>query len=508
MAFKKKDQPSAQGHVKLEIPRFFRWRSYQAEFIRAMRGGCRRAALVWHRRAGKDAAVLNWTIEAMLQRAGSYYYFFPTLKLGRRILWKGLQADGMPFLNHFPRELIIGEPNETEMSVKLARPDSLGGGHSIFQVLGAKEIDESAIGTNPVGTVWSEFSLAHMNHAWDLVRPILAENLGWAVFPFTPRGKNHGHKLWVLANENRGEWFTSLRTVEQTVRDGENEGLRAGQPVVSLDVVDAERRAGMAEELIQQEFYCSFEGSILGSYFGDAIERMEREGRIRDGGSSGLWDRETLVDTAWDLGADDETVIGFWQTVEYRTGRQWLYLVDVHAERRNEGGIADYWRFLRNDKPYTYGQHEAPWDIKVQEWGSGSTRLQSASRLGLNFNVGKKLSIADGIQAVRRMLPNLIVDGPRCQQWLTAMKEYHREFDEERMTFLDKPVHDGSSHYADMTRVKAVAYAHPAARFESRETLPDRAETERDLFENDRSEYNALADRWDRGGTNWSIFDR
>src|SRR5262245_47103928 len=110
-----------------------------------MRGGCKRAALVWHRRAGKDAAVLNWTIEAMVQRPGSYYYFFPTLKLGRKILWKGIQADGKPFLSHFPPELTIGEPNETEMSIKLAVP---GGGHSIFQILGAKEIDESAIGTN------------------------------------------------------------------------------------------------------------------------------------------------------------------------------------------------------------------------------------------------------------------------------------------------------------------------------------------------------------------------
>src|SRR5262245_10901190 len=75
---------------QLQIPAHLDWRTYQAELVHALRPreyggrGMKRAAVVWHRRAGKDVTTLNWTIEAMLQRAGSYNYFFPTFKLGKR----------------------------------------------------------------------------------------------------------------------------------------------------------------------------------------------------------------------------------------------------------------------------------------------------------------------------------------------------------------------------------------------------------------------------------------
>jgi hypothetical protein len=484
--------------VNVRVPRFFKPRSYQQEFLDAMRAGCKRAALVWHRRAGKDETVLNWTIEAMVQKPGSYYYFFPTLKQGRKILWKG-QGARRPFLDHFPPELLIGEPNETEMSVKLK---CQGGGYSLFQILGANEIDRSAIGTNPIGTVWSEYSL-QTPAAWQMMRPVLAENRGWAVFPYTPRGKNWGYDLWLEAKKDPSFWYSSLKTVEMTVRDGgDEERDRKGQPVVDQQTIQRERNAGYAEELIQQEYYCSFEGAIHGSYFGDAIERMEREGRVL----RLPYNRDLLVDTSWDLGVDDETVIGFWQTVEdARTGQQYLHLIDVHAESRNPEGIAGYWRMLRNEKPYIYGQHDAPWDVKVQEWGSGNTRLQIAQSLGLNFEPGLKLGVAEGIAAVRRMLPIVYVDETRCAKWIEAMRTYRREFDEDRMTFLDKPVHDWSSHWADMTRYKAVAtqYKEPNVRGQK---LQERAETDFDLFaEPEQQTSGGLLD-WSRH-TNWGRFD-
>src|SRR5262249_30673673 len=150
------------------IPRFFQARNYQREFYRAMRVGCKRAALVWHRRAGKDATTLNWVIEAMLRRVGVYYYFLPTYAQGKKIIWDGIQGDGRTFLSHFPEELIAAK-NETEMKITLNNG-------SIFQLIGADNID-SIVGTNPVGCVFSEYSLM-APRAWDLMRPILAENGG------------------------------------------------------------------------------------------------------------------------------------------------------------------------------------------------------------------------------------------------------------------------------------------------------------------------------------------
>jgi hypothetical protein len=450
----------------VKVPRFFNPRSYQREFFHAMRGGTRRAALVWHRRAGKDLAALNWVIESMLRRVGTYYTFFPTYSQGKKILWDGMQADGRRFRDHFPPEL-VRDTNETEMKVVFANG-------SIWQIIGADNSD-SIIGTNPIGCVFSEYAVMNPR-CWDLVRPILAENGGWAVFAYTPRGRNWGWKLWQGAIADH--WFTSLKTIEDTRRDAPGEE-RFGEPVVPMEAVEAERRSGMPEELIRQEFWCSWEGALVGSYFGDQIEQMRKEGRV----TSVPWDPETPVDTSWDLGVDNETVIGFWQELtDPRSNRVRVNLIDVLAGSR--GGVEEYWRQMKH-LPYTYGRHYGPHDLRVTEWGTGATRLQTAWRLGLSFEVQPKLSHADYHQAIRRMLPYVWVDEERCGRWIEAMSAYRREYDERLDTFRDKPLHDWSSNWADMTKYRATAF-HPPGPWSPRFREPKRPEKQPEytVFEN------------------------
>jgi hypothetical protein len=487
--------------IQLQIPRHIKFRSYQWDFIKAMRAGCKRAALVWHRRAGKDDTTLNWVIEAMLDRPGTYYYFLPTYAQAKKIIWDGIRFDGKPFLSHFPEELIVGR-NETEMKITLALPNGM---HSVFQLVGADNID-SIVGTNPIGCVFSEFSIM-APRAWDLMRPILAENGGWAVFVFTPRGRNWAADLWAAA-QRAPEWYTSMNDVTMTRRDAPGE---SGAPVIDLAAIDQERQGGMAEELIQQEFFCSFEGAMQGSYYGDLIERMRKEGRI----TACPWNQDTLVDTAWDLGVDDETVIGFWQDeFDRRTGKKMLTLIDI--EVGSGAGLEHYWRIMK-DKPYTYGRHYGPHDLKVQEWGSGNTRLQSASRMGLHFEVVPKIGLADGINAVRRMLPYLWVDEETANRkygksstWLNAMTGYRRDFDERTQTFRLQPLHDWTSHYADMTRYRAIPYQGRSGVFATRKPeRPTQGDTDWSPFDPPQSQ--RAPDGVDHGKyghsqTRWSVF--
>lgn len=446
--------------ITLNIPRHFKPRSYQWDFIKAMRAGARRAALVWHRRAGKDDTTLNWVIEAMLERPGTYYYFLPTYAQGKKIIWDGLRFDGKPFLSHFPEELIIGK-NETEMKITLQLPNGM---HSVFQIVGGDNID-SIVGTNPVGVVFSEYSLMSPL-AWDLIRPILAENGGWAVFVFTPRGRNWASDLWAGALKSP-EWYTSLKTVHDTRRDGPGED---GSRVISDEAIQQDRESGLQEELIQQEYFCSFEGAMLGSYYGDLMERMRKDGRI----TAVPWDQDSLVDTAWDLGVDDETVIGFTQDIlDRRTGKKILALIDI--EVGSGAGLEHYWGQMKS-RPYTYGRHYGPHDLKVTEWGSGNTRIQSAAKIGLHFVVVPKISLAEGINAVRRMLPHLWADeevanriwGKKTSTWLNAMTGYRRDFDEKTQTYRLQPYHDWTSHYADMMRYRAIPYQGQSGIFATR----------------------------------------
>jgi len=105
------------------------------------------------------------------------------------------------------------------------------------------------MGTNPVGCVFSEFSLQDPK-AWEYIRPILAENDGWAIFNFTPRGNNHAKKLYDMARINP-KWFCERLTVEDTKDEN-------GKRYIADEKIEQERMSGMSDALIKQEFYCEF----------------------------------------------------------------------------------------------------------------------------------------------------------------------------------------------------------------------------------------------------------
>jgi phage terminase large subunit len=85
---------------------------------------------------------------------------------------------------------------------------------SAVQLIGTDNID-SVVGTNPLGCVFSANLPCKTLRGWDYIRPILRENGGWAIFDYTPRGKNHGHHLYEMARSNP-EWYAEILTVKDT----------------------------------------------------------------------------------------------------------------------------------------------------------------------------------------------------------------------------------------------------------------------------------------------------
>lgn len=424
-------------------------REYQLPFLKAMANGCKRAAIVWHRRAGKDLTVLNLLVTEALKRVGTYFYFFPTFNQGRKILWDGMDKDGNKFLSYIPDEVIAVDEagrkkkNETEMQIELVNG-------SIIQVVGTDKID-NIVGTNPIGCVFSEYSLQNPA-AWDLVRPILAENGGFAVFVYTPRGKNHGWELYkdaVKLMHQDQSWFAQVLTVNDTRRPD-------GSPVVTPEQIQAERDAGMDEDMIQQEFYCSFSGSQVGSYWGSELSTLRNTGRIR----SVPWIPSIPVYTAWDLGYGDANAIWFAQLV-----RPEVHVIDFYMA--SSQGLPHYAKVVKA-KPYVYGCHLFPHDIKVHEWSSGNTRIKAAREMQLEpARVVKKVSPKDRIDAARRLLPRCVFDAEKCDTikyqigskkhtGLDCLMEYRKEYDPEKAHFLDTAVHNWASNGADSFSYLAV----------------------------------------------------
>lgn len=467
--------------VKLTIPFNFEPRGYQYPFLDAMDNGCKRAVCVWHRRAGKDKTFLNHCIKRMYERVGTYYYYFPTATMGRKILWDGIDKNGMRFLDHFP-EPLRDKVNDQEMKIRLKNG-------SVFQVIGTDRLD--VVGTNPVGCTFSEFSLQNPK-GWDYVRPILAENDGWAVFNYTPRGHNHGKVLYDMATANP-QWFVSRLTVDDT-------------GAVSQEAIDAERAAGMSDEMIQQEFYCSFNLGIEGAYYAKYVDRALLEGRIGNVSHT----EGTHVYTFWDLGIGDSTAIWFAQFV----GTE----IHVIEHYENSGEPISHYVKLVQRKPYIYAEHYAPHDVQNRTLQTGRTTLEMARELGIRFRVLGRDKLEDGIEATRGILDKCWFDQPKCKRGLEALQMYRRAKNERLSTedkpvFGDKPLHDWSSHSADAFRYLAMAYRYHIVRKGLRigfpEAVPDAVGAdrytarERDLYpdiiadiERQKDDYSPLMHRY------------
>jgi len=406
--------------MKIRIPHNWKPRNYQLPLWKFLEEGGKRAVAVWHRRAGKDLCSINWCAVSALRRPGLYWHLFPTYNQGRKIAWDGMTRDGRRFMDHFPEE-VIAAVNNTEMRLTLKNG-------SIYQVVGTDNVDR-LIGANPVGVIFSEYSVQDPR-AWDYIRPILAENEGWAVFIYTARGRNHGYDMLNMARRNE-KWFQQVLNWEDT---------RA----ITAEAIQDERDSGMPEEMIQQEFYCSFDAPLVGSYYGNYMAQALADRRIVNVPYDPLLD----VNTAWDLGMGDLTAIIFYQTV----GAE-IRIIDYYE---NQGeGLAHYIKYLR-EKEYVYGEHLAPHDIKVREMGTGRSRLEVARDLGIRFRVLPNLRLEDGIEAARTIISRCWFDEIKCKHLIEALRQYRKDFDEKNKCFKDRPFHDWSSHPADAFRYLAL----------------------------------------------------
>lgn len=434
----------------ITLPHNYKPRHYQLPLLQALDEGCKRAVYVAHRRSGKDKTAVNIFPKEMMQRVGTYWGVFPELKQGRKILWDGMDADGFKFLNHFPYELrggIDGNAGINNSEMKLSFRNG-----SIFQIIGDDNID-SNVGSNPVFAWFDEYSL-HNPRGWGLISPILEQNGGKALFTYTPRGENHGKTLFDYAMD-QDDWFCGLYTASDTGIFTKQQLERIRLEYVSLYGDDS---------LFYQEYMCDFTVPIQGAYYATHMRRAMDEGRI----THVPYDERYTVETYWDIGRTDYTAVWFAQ----RIGLD-IRLID-YLETTGVG-IHEIAPMVLS-KPYIYSRHVGPHDIEQGEWGSADkSRRDTATKLGIRFEVAPRLSIQDGIDAGRAILPRCWFDADKCKDGVDALKSYHKQYDDKRKVYLKEPYHDWSSHGADGFRTMAVsiddkAQALPAKRDKYRRT--------------------------------------
>ena len=368
---------------------------------------------VMHRRFGKTVAAINQIVKQAIEcqlEAPRYAYVAPSYKQAKRIAFD--------YLVKYTRPLgAVANISELRVDFWGRRislhgaedPDSLRG--SYYDGIVLDEVGDM----NP--KIWNE-----------ILRPALADRLGWALFIGTPKGNNHFKDLRDRATKTE-EWAMIEFKASQTNIIPEKELWSSRQE--------------MGEDKYQQEFECSFNAAVEGSYYGQIINDLEAKGRIT------TIDRDDLCKSfvAWDLGMGDSTCL----FVAQLAGKE-VRLIDCVE---NHGvGLDWYVSWLRENKYEGFAQI-LPHDVEVRELGTGKSRKEVLNEAGLEITVAPRLSVADGIQAVRRLLPRCWFDH-KTKAGLDAIRNYRREYNEKQQVFYDKPLHDWSSHYSDAFRYLAI----------------------------------------------------
>jgi phage terminase large subunit len=420
---------AAEGRITL--PHRFAPRSYQRALFEYFDAGGTRAAYVAHRRSGKDVTALNWIVRELWLTPGlEGYYVLPTYTQAKRVMWNGLTDQRRRMLDFIP-SAIVRSRNENELRVVFVNGSQLS-------FVGSEQLD-ALMGTNPSRLVFSEYALQRPD-AWDYLRPILTQNGGKVLFVTTPRGRNHAWQLYAHA-ERDPSWYAARLTVADTRRDAEGED---GQPVISEAAIDRERLEGMPENLVAQEFYCSFAEAVSGAVFGREVAAAEAEQRI----TAVPHDEGRPVVAAWDIGAG-VTAITLAQVFATRVA-----IID-YVELTEGPSLQEAARRLAQ-KPYLIREHLMPHDFRQPEWTSERSRMGTARGLGMKVRVLPRVSVEEGIHAARLLLPRCWFDERQTRELIAALTAYKREWDEDTKVFTVKPRHDWASHGADSFRYLAL----------------------------------------------------
>lgn len=373
--------------------------------------------VVAHRRAGKTVACVNELIKRALTFPGTdgrFAYVAPFYRQAKSVAWDYLKRFSavIPGININESELRIDYPNGARIQLFGAdNADALRG--LFFDGLVADEYGD----WKP--SVWGY-----------VIRPALADRGGWAVIIGTPKGRNQFWEIYEHARVN-SDWLALC------IRASES-GLL---PEKELDAL----RLELTEDAWRQEMECDFDAALPGAIFGKELWQLEQEGRVR----TDLYDQALKVYPVLDLGFSDDTAIWWFQV-----GKE-LRLIDCYAASGMP--IAHYHEVMKA-KPYTYGEWlYLPHDARAKSLQTGRSIEQQFTGLAWKTRIVPEMGLIDGIQAARLTLADCYFD-EKCREGIETLKQYQREYDEDKRCFRDKPRHDWTSHYADAFRYACLVW--------------------------------------------------
>ncbi len=409
-------------------------------------------SLIIHRRGGKTTGLVNhfqkvalddkWERERMkflvpgisdkdlkaVTQNRRYGIIFPTYTQAKTVAWDMMKfyASPVPNVKFNESELTVAYPNGSKCRLFGSdKPDALRG--PAFWGLG-----------------FDEYSQQPSNIFSEVLSKGLADHLGFAIFAGTIVGKNQLYQTHDVAKKNPNQWDYVWQDIDESfeVEQGITiellkQGLEDDRRLVEQGII--------TQEEFDQEWYLSTSAAIKGAYYSQELKKALKDNRIKEVPH----DPALLVHTVWDLGKGANMAVGFYQK-SFNQIRKIDYL-----EGGGDDGLPQVIKKVQ-EKPYIFGKHFAPHDIRAVDIGTGKTRIETAKELNLKFEVVPQLPVQDGIDAGKRVFNRLWIDKKKCELWKDTIALYHKEWDEKRGMFKDNPYHDWTSHAADEHRYMAL----------------------------------------------------
>ena len=226
--------------------------------------------VVAHRRMGKTVAALNQLIHCALEcekEAPRFAYIAPTYGQAKRVAWDYLVK--------------FTEPLDTAANISELKVDFYG---RRIQLYGSDNPD-SLRGQYFDGVILDEIGDQNPKIWNEIVRPALADRLGWALFLGTPKGANHFKDFRDRAEAEPGWKLLEFKASETGI--------------LSEDELAAAKKE-MGDAKYAQEFECNFDSPVEGAFYAQQIAALPAE-RFQE------FARDDLLKTftAWDLGVGD-----------------------------------------------------------------------------------------------------------------------------------------------------------------------------------------------------------
>ena len=393
------------------------------DFAKALhnRRNKRWTTLVCHRRAGKTVSCCVDLILGALETKREnpqFAYLAPFREQAKRIAWQ--------YLKELSRDYWSKKPNESDLIVYLK---SAGGEAKIY--VGGADNPDSLRGLYLDGCVLDETGDIRPSAWYSVLRPALADRRGWAIFAGTPKGKN---MFWALREEARMNPATHLLIEVKASKSG----------ILPMDEL-RDAKAQMTEDAFLREFECSFDAAIPGAYWAREIGALYDAGQVKDFEI----EPDLPVEVVADLGFTDSCAWWVWQTTPdgYR-------VVDFYE---NDGQSIQHYIDWIKALPYKVAEVWLPHDAKAKSLQTGRSIIETFLQNGIRPQLVPSLSLVDGIEAARKVLPFCWFNETKVYEGLEHLRAYCREWDERAQTFKNKPKHDNHSHASDSFRYLALA---------------------------------------------------